>query len=53
MHGEIRNVNKILVGKTEGKTERGRPVCKWEDITIMDLNELGKRVYGLNSGSSR
>jgi cell wall assembly regulator SMI1 len=38
--GKIRNVYKILVGKPEGKRPLGRPRCRWEDKTEMDLNEV-------------
>jgi hypothetical protein len=34
--GKIRNVYKILVGKSEGKRPLGRPRHRWEDIK-MDL----------------
>jgi hypothetical protein len=34
--GDKRNVYRILVGKPEG-----RPRCRWEDNTKMDLREIG------------
>jgi len=37
--GETRNVQKILVGKPEGKIPLRRPRCRWEDIRI-DLKEI-------------
>jgi hypothetical protein len=39
--GQIRNSNKILVGKPEGKTQFGRPRHRWEDNIRMDLREIG------------
>jgi hypothetical protein len=35
--GEERKVNKVLVGKPEGKTPLGRPRHMWEDGIRMDL----------------
>jgi hypothetical protein len=32
---------RILVGKPEGKRPLGRPRCRWEDNTKMDLKEIG------------
>jgi hypothetical protein len=31
----------VLVGKPEGKRPLGRPRCRWEDNTRMDLQEVG------------
>jgi hypothetical protein len=39
--GEFRNANNIFVGKPEGKRPLGRPTCRWEDNTGMDLGEIG------------
>jgi hypothetical protein len=39
--GEERKVNKILVGKPEGKRPLGRPRRRWEDGIRMDLREIG------------
>jgi len=39
--GEIRNAYSILVGKPEGNGPLGRPRCRWEDNTRMDLREIG------------
>jgi hypothetical protein len=41
--GEDRRIYRILVGKSEGKTPLGRPRCRWEDNTRMDLQEVGRR----------
>jgi len=38
--GEMRNANKILAGKPEGKISRGRARCRWEDNVRMDLKEI-------------
>jgi len=38
--GEDRGVNRVLVGKPEGKRPLGRPRRRWEDIKI-DLQEAG------------
>jgi hypothetical protein len=35
----MRNVYKILVGKTEGKRPVGRPRHRWDDDIRMDLRE--------------
>jgi hypothetical protein len=39
--GEGRNVYRVLVGKPEGKSPRGRPRRRWEDVFKMDLREIG------------
>ena len=39
--GEDRGVNRVLVGKSEGKRPLGRPRRKWEDNIKMDLQEVG------------
>jgi hypothetical protein len=36
-----RNVYRVLVGKTEGKSPLERPRRKWEDGIKMDLREIG------------
>jgi hypothetical protein len=38
--GERRGVNRVLVGKYEGKRPLGRHRRRWEDIK-MDLQEVG------------
>jgi hypothetical protein len=38
--GDMRNVHKILVGKSEGKRPLGRPRCSWEDNIRMNLREI-------------
>jgi hypothetical protein len=40
MREEIK-VNKVLVGKPEGKRPLGRPRRRWEDGIRMDLREIG------------
>jgi len=39
--GEGRGVNRVLVGKPEGKSPLGRPRRTWEDNIKMDLQEVG------------
>jgi hypothetical protein len=41
MHGEMRNVWSIFIGKSEGKRPLGRPICRWEDNIEIDLEEVG------------
>jgi hypothetical protein len=43
---EGRGVNRLLVGRPEGKRPLGRPRCKWEDNIKMDLREIG--IDGVN-----
>jgi hypothetical protein len=37
----MRGVYRVLVGKRKGKGPLGRPRHRWEDIIIMDLQEVG------------
>ena len=39
--GERRGVNRVLVGKSEGKRPLGRPRCRWEDNIKMNIQEVG------------
>jgi hypothetical protein len=39
--GEERGVNRVLVGKPEGKRLLGRPRRRWEDNIKIDLQEVG------------
>jgi hypothetical protein len=39
--GEERKVYKVLVGKSEGKRQLGRPMRRWEGGVRMDLREIG------------
>jgi hypothetical protein len=39
--GEGRGVNRILVGRPEGKRPLGRHKRRWEDNIKMDLREIG------------
>jgi len=39
--GEGRGVNRVLVGKPEGKRPLGRPRRRWEDNIKMDVQEVG------------
>ena len=38
--GEDRGVQRVLVGKPEGKRPLGRPRHRWEDNIKMDLKEV-------------
>jgi hypothetical protein len=38
--GEGRGVNRVLVGKPEGKRPLERPRRRWEDNIKMDLQEV-------------
>jgi len=39
--GEDRGVQRVLVGKPDGKRPLGRPRRRWEDSIKMDLQEVG------------
>ena len=39
--GEDRGMNRVLVGKPEGKRPLGRPRRRWEGNIKMDLQEVG------------
>jgi hypothetical protein len=39
--GESRFVNRVLVGKPEGKRPHGRIRLRWEDHIKIDLQEVG------------
>ena len=39
--GEKRGIDRVLVGKPEGKIPLGRPRRRWEDNIKMDLKEVG------------
>ena len=40
-YGEGRGVQRVLVGKPDGKKPLGRPRRRWEDNITMDLQEVG------------
>jgi hypothetical protein len=46
--GEMGGVNRVLVGKPEGKRPLGRPRRRWEDNIHLDLEEVGCGGDGLN-----
>ena len=39
---EGRGVDRVLVGKPEGKRPLGSPRRRWEDNIMMDLQEVGR-----------
>jgi hypothetical protein len=39
--GKKRCVDRVLVGKSEGKIPPRRPKLRWDDNTKMDLKEIG------------
>jgi len=40
--GEGRGVNRVLVGKLEGKRPLGKPRRRWKDNIKMNLQEVGR-----------
>jgi hypothetical protein len=40
-HGEVRNANRMLVGKREGKKPIGRHRPRWEDNIKIALKDMG------------
>ena len=47
--GERRGLFRILVGKLEGKRSLGRPIHRWEDNMMTNLQEMGCEAW---TGSS-
>jgi hypothetical protein len=47
--GEVRNVNRTLVRKSEKRRSLRRPSHKWENNITIALKEKRQRVSGLNS----
>jgi hypothetical protein len=41
-YGGERGVQRVLVGKPEGKRPLGRPRRRWEDNIKMDLQDVGR-----------
>ena len=39
--GERKVIERVLVGKPEGKRPLGRPGFRWEDYIKMDVQEMG------------
>ena len=48
-----RGVNRVLVGKPEGKRPLGKPRCRWEDNIRMDLREVGGGVDWMELAQDR
>jgi hypothetical protein len=44
--GEGKGVDRVLVGRPEGKRPLGRPRCRWDDNIKLDLREIG--INGAN-----
>jgi hypothetical protein len=42
--GEKRNLNRLLVGRPEGKRPLGKPRRRWIDNIKMDLSEIALKV---------
>jgi hypothetical protein len=38
----MRNAYKRVIGKPEGKRQRGRCKCRWEDNIRMNLRKIGQ-----------
>jgi hypothetical protein len=51
-YGERRGVNKVLVGKPEGKRSLGRPRHRWADNVKMDFQDVGMWGCGLDRPGS-
>jgi hypothetical protein len=49
--GEERKVYRVLVGRPEGKRARGKLRHRWEDVSRMDLGEIGGG-FGVDSFGS-
>jgi len=41
IYGERRGVDRVLVGKPEGKRPLGRPTYRWKNNIKMDLQKVG------------
>jgi hypothetical protein len=49
--GEGRGVDRVLVGKPEGRRPLGRPRRRWEDNIKRDLQEVETGWSGLRIGT--
>ena len=45
-------MHRFLVGKPEGKRPLGKPRRRWEDNIKMDLQEMGRGLWGLDGVGS-
>ena len=50
--GEDRGVQRVLVGKPEGKRPLGRLTHRWDDNITMDLQEVGGGPWGMDGVGS-
>jgi hypothetical protein len=46
--GDMRDVYRVMVGKSKGKRPLGRPRRRWEDNIKMDLEEVEFGADGLD-----
>jgi len=59
MYGERRSAYRVLVGKLEEKRPLGRSRLRWEDNTMMDLQEVGWEAWivliwlGIGTGGNK
>jgi hypothetical protein len=52
--GYKRNTYRVLVGKPEGKTQRGRPGCRWQNDVKIDLKQIKwQSVYWIRLAKDR
>ena len=47
-----RGVHRVLIGKPEGKRPLGKPRRRWEDNIKMDLQKVGRGLWGLDGVGS-
>jgi len=38
--GDVRDAYRVFVGRSDGKRPFGRPIRRWEDYIMMDLQEV-------------
>jgi len=50
--GEMKGIDRILMGKPEGKRPLRRPRHRWEENIKMDFQEVESGAYGLDRAGS-
>jgi hypothetical protein len=50
--GEGRCVHRVLVGKPDVTRPLGKPSRRWEDHIKMDLQEVGRGLWGMDGAGS-